>query len=427
MGLLKKLFGAKEEVKINKTTTDDFVYLDIGNSSIKAIYKNKRVCFRASIKKVDPTRITIQKNAMLQNQDWFVIGEDTTPLNIQSRKIDRNHIKELITYTLLTLGINEETGIRMLLPYNQLRGFQEWKQKLLGETVATLNLQKKVKIKIPILEVYPEGEVILNCVTPTRPEKVIIDFGGGTIDIFVFDINNNLINKVSLNVGTRNLIARYVEALGAKNSTVVEKYFKYGYKFNKEQLESVNAINQEFLDEIMTDIFNVILDYCNPQATELIFAGGGSLTLKDSIQKWFRGKEFKCTFLPGEKSIFANLEGLIKFTQNPKLKKQISQMTQSIEIKIPQENTPTKNDLPIFEEEIIKEITQESKNENITQFPKNGAKNPPIGKIDKKELDQKIMEFLDEGLSQELIGTKLGLTRDKVRYRIKKLKEKGVI
>lgn len=430
MSWLKRLFSntKEEEIKV----TNNYVYLDLGNSSIKAIYKNKRVCFKASIRKISDEEVIDQNNIINVNGEYFIIGEDHVPFNDVERKIDRRHIKELILYTLTTLGVEGAIGLKMLLPYTQLKNKNEWDKKLEGTNKVYLNDERIIKsIKINSLEVYPEGATAINNIVPTMLDKIIIDIGGGTTDIFSYNENNNLLSKRSFNLGTRDLIGKYAEVLNAKSESQIEKYFKRNHRFTKRELEGIAVEAELFLNELMSFAYKGVLSYCDPQSTELLFIGGGSLTLKENIKQWFKHKEFKCTFLEEQKSIFANLEGLIVFcSKNKKVqipKVQIEESTK-VQIKEIEEVQFEKNIIPkgIIEKNTKIKKVQNSENEKSTKGQlidiKKVQKKNHIAEVQGTILEE-VQRYKEQGYKQKEIAEKLDLSVSTIKNYYKQLRD----
>lgn len=338
--ILKKAIFKKKHEEIALTTCEDIennfnncVFLDLGNSEIKAIANKKKVKFKSCIKRVNDNEITIQNNAFKKMNEWYIVGDDNTPLNSSALKVDRKNIEELILYTIANLDIvenakfkNDSNGITninlyMLLPFNQL--YTEEKFKMLLEQIPTkvkINGYEEKIYKINLKRCFAEGEMTLNAFSEKelkklRPNKIVLDIGGGTVDIFVFNQYNNLINKLPLKMGMRNLSSRYLEVLECKNSNVVNKYLIEKYPFTKTELEGMEKLNDEFLEVVMTDINNIILDFQNPFSTEILCVGGGSKALEKSLKDWFKNTQYKLTFFKGDIGIFSNVKGMENYVK----------------------------------------------------------------------------------------------------------------
>ena len=323
---IKSLFLKKKVV----VTADNEIFLDFGNNEIKAISKNNRFKVKSCSRSVNANTIISQPNAININGIWYMIGEAKTPINSKDRKIERNDIIQLISYTIANLDkkerFKEAEGIvnidlYMLLPLNQLNDERAFRSLLERELLEVeLNGSIKRKYSINLIRCFAEGSLVLNALEENMVNKVVIDIGGGTTEAFGFDEYNNDINRISINQGMRNLMPYYAAAFNKNGSNVINKLLREEYKFNQDQLKKKEEIDFNFLNELLEDIKLSILDYENEQNTNIIFVGGGSLAMKNNLIKWFnQNTEFKkLTFI--DEPVFANVIGMQKFVSKNKLK-----------------------------------------------------------------------------------------------------------
>lgn len=405
--------------KVNYTTNT--VYLDYGNNTIKAIADGKPLIIKSCIRKVINNYVTRQLNAVMVNGEHFIIGESNGDYNNADKKINRDYTKEMILYIVDNLNKNFkpsadgviDVNLHMLLPYSELGTGEEFKSLLSGLNLVTRLDGLEFKYRINLVRCYAEGEMAsyhLN-LDGGREDKVILDIGGGTTEWFVYDKYFNLINKLSTREGLRNLMTRYIENLSYKNSSVLNRLFSQNYPFSSEEWKIINDTNMQFIKSSMSDGKNLILDYLNPYATEIICIGGGSKVLENSLKVYFSKQHFKLTFLKDDEVILANLLGLKKFVEDNKDNAGvIVQEDKEIE---------NNNDIPFVEEIKEKEII------SIPKVIKPRSKPANNTDVDNRRLSVKELSKL--GVSIKEISNQLGISEQTVKNDRRYLTGKGEI
>lgn len=303
-----KWFKKKKDKKHIKNKGDKVVYLDVGNDTFKAVSGNKKLKFKSVIKEVSGNTIIKQKNSINIGGKYYVVGDDTTSLNTKDIKAERDNIREMIIYTVDRLLKNEggKVVIELLLPQNQLDTITTFR-KMFNEVVV---VGGNVEYDIVINSATPEGQLILCNKFTTREDKVVVDIGGGTFDIFVTDSDGNITNSITIPLGIRNLASRYLRVVNCKSGTTMSKLLSQNYPFTTSQMKLINDINKEFISSVMIDIENTILAFLNPYCTSIVFCGGGSIVLRKALEEYFKGSNYKLHFMNGDDSVFANVMGL---------------------------------------------------------------------------------------------------------------------
>lgn len=306
---LKNLFGTKENEKVVKDINilKNAIYLDLGNSEVKALSNKKDIRFKSCIREVTPNEITTQLNKLNIDDKFYLVGEQNTPLTTENRKIRRENIKELILYTISKIdtykadseGITH-INLYMLLPLNQLQD-----EKLFRDMLKGVYRVNNKKYSISLIKCFVEGQMSLNTILEqhkkTLKNKLIFDIGGGTTDVFLYDEMNNERNKKSINYGISDINPLRVAPLNQIGNEVVDgdmlsEMFIDEYEFTKEELRVIKESDRVFIKTFMKDIEKVLLKRCVTHTTEIFFVGGGAYAMKEVLQEYFKNRKFKLTF-----------------------------------------------------------------------------------------------------------------------------------
>lgn len=314
--LVKKIINKpiSRKVNINSINSKDIVCVDLGASSIKMSYNGNCITFRSSVRKVlDINEITVQKNFINVNGEYFIVGESTQSTGNYFYKYEKEYLNVLILFGLVKLGVKESNiNTHIVLPYNQLNTLPKIQSKVNG-VYQVKTLDEEVKVNLVISKAYVEGEtskVYFENRYNILGNICIVNIGYSTVDITLYDDLGNREIISSINIGTNNLLSNYLRHTKAPTSSVLSNWMAQGYKFSNIEKKYINIENEKYINTLWNDLYNGVLRIANPQNTSIILCGGGSILLKDTIKDFLSNTDFKIIIPSNEDSIFSDLKGI---------------------------------------------------------------------------------------------------------------------
>lgn len=275
--------------------------VDIGNSTVKTstgvIFSSKLVKRRNTLSNSDLVTI---------NGESYVIGEGD--YDTEYRKAHKESYIPLL-FTALCKSTKEIT-VRVVLglPIEQFINDSETLRKriVLNKSLrGTFNGEVR-EFYIADVEVFPEG---LSAVDDSF-EGIVVDIGGRTTDCCLITNNygkRQIEKPISLPIGTLNLYSEFIKAINQEyqldltiNDT--ERIIQNGLSIYGEKKDISFALDtfKSFLDETLIKRLN--LEY-SIKTNNLIFIGGGSIILRNSIQSRLKNASII------ENGLFANVLG----------------------------------------------------------------------------------------------------------------------
>ncbi|WP_196002109.1 hypothetical protein, partial [Clostridium sp. 1001271B_151109_B4] len=262
--------------KIKKfNNSNETVFVDLGASSIKMSYKGELITFRSSIRKVyDNNEITIQKNSINVNGQWFIVGESTQPTGNYEYKYEKEHLEILILFGLSMIkdkvkSISNDLKVNILLPYNQIHTKKQLSNKIDGIYQLRNNLHE-FDLALTLNKVFVEGEtskVYFEKNYNTGGNTCVVNIGYSTTDIALYNTLNCREQITSINIGTNNLLSQYLKYTKAPTSSVLNTWLNDGYTFTKEEYKNISMVNQEYIKTLWNDIYNGVIKLSNPGNT----------------------------------------------------------------------------------------------------------------------------------------------------------------
>ncbi|UZP04410.1 hypothetical protein JW813_05225 [Clostridium botulinum] len=316
MKIFKKLINRfKNKFKSNKSNTDvtgkkGKLFVDLGASSIKIAYENKFITFRSSVRKViDMNEITIQRNALKVNGNWFIIGESKVQTGNYKLKCDKPNLDVLICYGIELLSqeieITDNLEVTLLLPYNQIFTKSQFQKKLNNDFVIN---DKNYKLTLGNIAVEGESsKVYVDEKYMTTGNLIVCNIGYSTIDNCLYNSMGNREIISSINIGTNNLLSNYLRHTDAPTSSILNSWLCDNYVINSNQ-EQIKEANKEYIELIWNDLYNSIVKLSNPQNTTIVFCGGGSNLLINEFKEVIPS-DYNVITLGNMENVFSDLFG----------------------------------------------------------------------------------------------------------------------
>lgn len=305
--------------KIKKfNNSNETVFVDLGASSIKMSYKGELITFRSSIRKVyDNNEITIQKNAINVNGEWFTVGESTQATGNYEYKYEKEYLEVLILFGLSIIrekvkSISNDLKVNMLLPHNQIHTKKQLSNRIDGVYQVRNNLHE-FDLSLTLNKIFVEGEaskVYFEKNYNTGGNTCVVNIGYSTTDIALYNTLNCREQITSINIGTNNLLSQYLKYTKAPTSSVLNTWLNDGYTFTKEEYKNISMVNQEYIKTLWNDIYNGVIKLSNPGNTSVVFCGGGALLLIDEFKQSIP-REYNIKVLNEIECIYSDVLGMI--------------------------------------------------------------------------------------------------------------------
>lgn len=297
--------------------SDDLTLLiavDAGKDSTKYVYNNgeglQRGVFRTKVQKVENLGVDIEKDTFLveYNNEKYLIGDmvNESKLNFDLSKKSIEH--KLAIYVAISRVIenSESSNVSIAIGaplsiYKNAMLKEEYKEYIFNDGIVNIKINGKiVKFNIKNVLILPEsiGPIYSDFNSFRNVRVVIIDIGGLNTNICRF---NNLIpdldSMLVTNKGGNILKSKIADAISQKYGIIIyredvgEILKDNGilYINGKPQLDSkilIKNLMKEHLNEIVNFAKQNELDIFNSNG-KVVFAGGGSLLLKEVIQETY--------------------------------------------------------------------------------------------------------------------------------------------
>ncbi|MDU2265444.1 hypothetical protein [Clostridium celatum] len=305
--------------KIKKfNNSNETVFVDLGASSIKMSYKGELITFRSSIRKVyDNNEITIQKNAINVNGQWFIVGESTQATGNYQYKYEKEHLEVLILFGLSIIkekvkSISNDLKVNILLPYNQIHTKKQLSNRIDGVYQIRSNLHE-FDLSLTLNKIFVEGEaskVYFEKNYNTGGNTCVVNIGYSTTDTALYNTLNCREQITSINIGTNNLLSQYLKYTKAPTSSILNTWLNDGYTFTKEEYRNISMVNEGYIKALWNDIYNGVIKLSNPVNTNVVFCGGGALLLLDEFKQSIP-REYNIKVLNEIECIYSDLLGMI--------------------------------------------------------------------------------------------------------------------
>ncbi|MBE6054286.1 MAG: ParM/StbA family protein [Clostridium sartagoforme] len=249
------------------------VTVDLGNYSIK--YAGENVGSFSS-------RISTLFNPNPEAYDRIQIGNEITYIGIgeydrQFSKIDKNYLPSLLF--AITEATNEsDINLCLLLPLVQMNNSSKFINRLKNSSFTFLVNGNPRTININKVAVLGEGFISQYMIEDNKEDILICDIGSRTIN-YVTIINGKTEYNYTERLGVLDLYSNIKDIENSKGEDFVEEDIERLIKNGRIVVDS--RIYLDFLKLIL----NRIQAKVNIKNYKVYFTGGGSLMLKDYIEK----------------------------------------------------------------------------------------------------------------------------------------------
>ncbi|MBM7835628.1 ParM/StbA family protein [Clostridium sardiniense] len=272
--------------------------IDLGNANVKT---SRGIIFESKIKS-GITKMNEKDIKVIYEGVEYTVGSYDGALNISKRKYFKNAYKiNLLTAIAKSCKANNiTTNIVVGVPvesFNDKKLTEEIKshiedfglQKIIVNDVENL-------INIENVEVFCESAIVFSDRERFKNKKtLVIDFGGGTIDISFWD-GLNLTKARTYKEGMITLYENIIKQVNNKYSTnlnsniSVDMIDKKTFKINQEdkEISFINPIVETYVDGL-TSYINQYFDVESADSIQLI--GGGAIQLEDRIKTEYEKAE----------------------------------------------------------------------------------------------------------------------------------------
>ncbi len=268
------LLGLDNGNKCVKTSEGYISEAGFTKSNDEPITVNNLLIYQGEFYSIGSNRMSIQMDKTV-NEDAFILS-----LPAIADAVDKVVIEEKASI-ILGLGLP-------IVNYGTLK--KKFREYFLRQDIRFTYNKKNYHIDIVDARVYPQGYASL--VTDFNSYKNmlcnIIDIGGFTIDIF--QVENGIINTTScysLPNGVIMLIAKVQQELLKTNIRLTEMQIqdiimgKNPVLFDIDVKQLIETMATKYVENILSKIEEYGFEFRNPS----VFTGGGSMMLRDYIQK----------------------------------------------------------------------------------------------------------------------------------------------
>lgn len=254
--------------------------VDLGNYNVKFSGKDANGMFSSRISTdYQSYPEAFQRISMNDSMDTYYIG--TGSLQREFNKVNKQFVPQIL-YSVCRANEGEiiESSLVTLLPIVQM----ENKSKIINilknkEFAIKFNEENKV-IVVKDVKVLPEGYMSYYSLPETdkRGDICILDIGSRTVNICVLD-NGSIQKLKTVKIGSFDFYTQIKDKENSKGNDFQEEDIQR--LINNKTIQILPKQYGNFLKEIL----NTIKPIVNISTYNVIFTGGGSLLLKDSIQK----------------------------------------------------------------------------------------------------------------------------------------------
>lgn len=412
-------------LKKSNAGNEDTLFVDLGASSIKMSYQGELITFRSSVRKViDRNEVTIQKNAIEVNGEWFIVGESTQATGNYEYKYQKEYLEVLMLFGLSMLKEKANTSsntlkVNILLPYNQIHTKEKLSKIINGVyQVRTKNGIPNCEVSITLNEVFVEGEtskVYFGNKYGVSGNTCVVNIGYSTTDVTLYNSMNCREQITSLNIGTNNLLSQYLRFTKAPTSSILNTWLNDGYEFTKEEQRCISEVNTNYIKTLWNDIYNGVIKLSNPNNTNIVFCGGGSILLLDEFRESIP-KKFNIKVLSNIECVYSDLLGMMMLSNEASniLENEVcNEVSITDEVSMEQVSITEVNEVSI---EVCDEVPSKVSNEILEIVEKAEVKTSIPSKPRKKGSNfDKFVELKEKGFDNKEIMEQLNLALQTIR------------
>ncbi|SCJ52256.1 Uncharacterised protein [uncultured Clostridium sp.] len=269
------------------------VSIEIGNitTNIKSDKVEDVITFESRVSEAEDQHLLDKSREFFEMDNKTYMTEMGTYEN-NIYKYEKTNFRHLLHYGISKVADSGNIKLITSIPANQFNSFtQEMKNTIMSNNKISVKIGEGETKNITIEEVsiLPEGYSIFKT-TPKQylvegAKTVIIDIGGGTTELIVFDENGRFLYGDSINTGLLKLFDLIQLDMQAKSKKLISIEDVRKFTDGKLKVIGLNNYNyNEIVNNFGNDLLNLIfgkLPYimqCN-----VIVVGGGSIKLKEII------------------------------------------------------------------------------------------------------------------------------------------------
>lgn len=208
-------------------------------------------------------------------------------------KYEKKNFKNILHYAVSKVAESGNVKLITSIPANQYNAFKdEMKNVIMNNNKITVISDEKIKnITIEEVAILPEGYSVYKT-TPKEfliegAKTVIIDIGGGTTELVIFDEAGRFISGDSINEGLLNLFDKIQADIQAKSKKLIS--IEEVRKFVDNELKVIGLNNYTY-GQIVNEFGNKLMNLINGKIPYLmqcnvIVIGGGAEKLQDVIKE----------------------------------------------------------------------------------------------------------------------------------------------
>ena len=269
------------------------VSVEIGNitTHAKSLLKNT-ITFESRIMEAQDQHLLDSSREIFEiDNKKFMLEMGSYENNIY--KYEKKNFKNILHYAVSKVAESGNVKLITSIPANQYNAFKdEMKNVIMNNNKITVISDEKIKnITIEEVAILPEGYSVYKT-TPKEflivgAKTIIIDIGGGTTELIIFDENGRFIYGDSVNEGLLNLFDKIQTDIQSKSKKLIS--IEDVRKFVDRELKVIGLNNYTY-DSIVNEFGGKLINLINGKIPYLmqcnvIVIGGGAEKLQDVIKE----------------------------------------------------------------------------------------------------------------------------------------------
>lgn len=270
------------------------VSVDLGNINTVAVSDEKEVIIESRLKQYQRGADDFNPNENFECDGIKYISNSGKYEN-NLLKYQKDNYLSLLYYSITSVTDFNNINLITCIPASQYKKKDELQKYLEKNNKKSIIINgKKRTIILENISVLPESysfkadRKLMNRIN-RNVDTVIIDTGGFTTDISLFDNNMNLKDANSINLGMLNLYQNSREYLNVQYDLNISlEDAKDIFDGNKQLLNSDFSYKSEIVKRFIVNLINEIkILYPNLKNSNLILVGGGSNILYPTMKKLY--------------------------------------------------------------------------------------------------------------------------------------------
>lgn len=272
----------------------NIVAVDLGNINTVAISNEKEIIIESRLKQYEQGADDFNPNENFECDGIKYISNSGKYEN-NLLKYQKDNYLSLLYYSITSVTDFNNINLITCIPASQYKKKDELQKYLEKNNKKSIIINgKKRNIILENISVLPESysfkadRKLMNRIN-RNVDTVIIDTGGFTTDISLFDNNMNLKDANSINLGMLNLYQNSREYLNVQYDLNISlEDAKDIFDGNKQLLNSDFSYKSEIVKRFIVNLINEIkILYPNLKNSNLILVGGGSNILYPTMKKLY--------------------------------------------------------------------------------------------------------------------------------------------